>query len=51
MALSVLSSMPLLGILWHIDNMLTQRILAPGFWKEVAAQFVDAAVVLLVPPF
>jgi hypothetical protein len=43
--------MPLLGILWHIDNMLTQRILAPGFWKEVAAQFVDAAVVLLVPPF
>jgi spermidine synthase len=48
-ALSVLSSMPLLGILWHIDNMLTQRILAPGFWKEVATQFVDAAVVLLVP--
>ncbi|MCJ7675199.1 MAG: fused MFS/spermidine synthase [Sedimentisphaerales bacterium] len=48
-ALSVLSSMPLLGILWHIDNMLTQRILAPGFWKEVATQVVDAAVVLLVP--
>jgi len=48
-ALSVLSSMLLLGILWHIDNVLTQRIIAPGFWKEVAAQFVDASVVLLVP--
>ncbi len=47
--LSVLGSVPLLGMLWYIDHILTQKVLAGPFWKEVAAHFIDASVVLLVP--
>jgi spermidine synthase len=48
-ALTVLGSVPLLGMLWHIDNLLTRKALAFGFWKEVTAHFIDTSVVLLVP--
>lgn len=47
--LSVLGSVPLLGMLWYIDLILTGKVLAGAFWKEVAAHFIDASVVLLVP--
>ena len=47
--LSVLGSVLLLGMLWHIDLILTEKVLAGAFWKEVAAHFIDASVVLLVP--
>ena len=47
--LSVLGSILLLGMLWHIDHVLTEKVLAGTFWKEVAAHFIDASVVLLVP--
>jgi spermidine synthase len=47
--LSVLGSVPLLGMLWYIDHILTEKVLAGPFWKEVAAHFIDASVVLLVP--
>jgi spermidine synthase len=47
--LSVLGSILLLGMLWHIDNVLTEKMLRGTFWKEVAAHFIDASVVLLVP--
>ncbi len=49
MGLSVLGSVLLLGMLWYIDLMLTEKVLAGTFWKEVAAHFIDASVVLLVP--
>jgi spermidine synthase len=48
-ALSVLGSIVLLAILWHIDYMLARKLFAGGFWKEAAAHFIDASVVLLVP--
>ena len=48
-ALSVLGSIALLAILWHIDYMLARTLFAGGFWKEVAAHFIDASVILLVP--
>ncbi|MHC4603347.1 MAG: fused MFS/spermidine synthase [Planctomycetota bacterium] len=48
-ALSVLASIGLLAILWHIDFMLARTLFVGGFWKEVAAHFIDASVVLLVP--
>jgi spermidine synthase len=49
-ALAVLASVPLLGILWHIDYVLTVKAVGgTSFWKEVAAHFADASVVLLVP--
>jgi spermidine synthase len=48
-ALSVLGSIPLLGVLWHIDHLLTRKALAFGFWKEAAAHFIDTSAVLLVP--
>jgi len=47
--LSVLGSILLLGMLWYIDLILTEKVLADTFWKEVAAHFIDASVVLLVP--
>ncbi|NQT01938.1 MAG: fused MFS/spermidine synthase, partial [Planctomycetes bacterium] len=47
--LSVLGSILLLGMLWYIDLILTEKVLAGTFWKEVAAHFIDASVVLLVP--
>ncbi len=47
--LSVLGSVLLLGMLWYIDLILTEKVLAGAFWKEVAAHFIDASVVLLVP--
>jgi spermidine synthase len=47
--LSVLGSMLLLGMLWYIDLILTEKVLAGTFWKEVTAHFIDASVVLLVP--
>ena len=49
-ALSVLGSVPLLGILWHIDYVLLGKVVGGfSFWREVAAHFLDASVVLLVP--
>jgi len=49
-ALAVLASVPLLGILWHIDYVLTGKVVGRfSFWKEVAAHFLDASVVLLLP--
>jgi spermidine synthase len=48
-ALSVLGSIRLLAIIWHIDYVLTLKLFAGGFWKEVASHFLDASVVLLVP--
>jgi len=48
-AISVLGSVLLLGVLWHVDNVLTRRVLALGFRKEVAAQFLDASAVLVLP--
>ncbi len=48
-ALSVLASVPVLGKLWHIDYVLTWKLRASGFWKEVMAHFVDASVVVLIP--
>ena len=47
--LSVLGSMLLLGMLWYIDFILTQKVPAGAFGKEVAAHFIDASIVLLVP--
>ncbi|MHC4751423.1 MAG: fused MFS/spermidine synthase [Planctomycetota bacterium] len=47
--LSVLGSVPLLGILWHIDNILTQGEVVFSFWREAAIHFVDASIVFLVP--
>ncbi|MBC8469480.1 MAG: fused MFS/spermidine synthase [Planctomycetes bacterium] len=47
--LSVLGSILLLGMLWYIDLILTEKLLAGTFWKEVAAHFIDASVVLLLP--
>jgi len=47
--LSVLVSILLLGMLWYIDHVLTEKMLAGTFWKEVAAHFIDASIVLLVP--
>ena len=47
--LSVLGSILLLGMLWYIDLILTEKVLGGTFWKEVAAHFIDASVVLLVP--
>ncbi len=47
--LSVLGSVLLLGMLWYIDLILTEKVLAGPFWKEVSAHFIDASVVLLVP--
>lgn len=46
--LSVLGSILLLGMLWYIDLILTEKLLAGTFWKEVAAHFIDASVVLLL---
>lgn len=48
-ALSALASIPLLGKLWQIDYMLTWKLRASGFGKEVVAHFIDASVVLLLP--
>ncbi len=49
-ALTVLASVPLLGILWHIDYVLTGKVVAGfSFWKQVAAHFLDASFVLLLP--
>ncbi len=48
-ALSVLGSIPLLGKLWHIDYVLTWKLRASGFWKEVMAHFLDASVIVLIP--
>jgi len=49
-ALTVLASVPLLGILWHIDYVLMGKLVGGfSFWKEVAAHFLDASVVLLLP--
>lgn len=49
-ALAVLASVPLLGILWHIDYVLMGKMVGEfSFWKEVATHFLDASVILLVP--
>jgi len=49
-ALTVLGSVPLLGILWHIDYVLLSKVIGSfSFWKEAAGHFLDASVVLLVP--
>jgi len=49
-ALAVLASVPLLGILWHIDYvLLTKMVGGLSFWKEVAGHFLDASVILMVP--
>ena len=47
--LSVLGSMLLLGMLWYIDFILTQKVPVGAFGKEVAAHFIDASIVLFVP--
>ena len=49
LGLSVLASILSLGWLWHIDNIVTQKLLTGGFWREVAGHFVDALIVLFVP--
>lgn len=50
-AFSVLCSIALLGKLWHIDYVLIGKVVGGrfSFWREVAAHFLDSAVVLLVP--
>jgi spermidine synthase len=49
-ALAVLASIPLLGILWNIDYVLMGKVVGGfSFWREVAAHFLDASVILLVP--
>jgi len=47
--LSVLGSVPLLGVLGQIDYVLTPREPVISFWKGAAIHFVDASVVLLIP--
>jgi spermidine synthase len=49
-ALAVLASVPLLGILWQIDYVLMDKVVGRfSFWKEVVVHFADASVILLVP--
>ncbi|UCG60096.1 MAG: fused MFS/spermidine synthase [Phycisphaerales bacterium] len=48
-ALSVLGSIPLLSMLWHIDHIITEDVPVAGFWRETLTHFLDAFVVLLVP--
>jgi spermidine synthase len=49
LGLSVLASILSLRWLWHIDHIVTQKLLAGGSWREAAGHFVDALIVLLVP--
>ncbi len=48
-ALSALSSIPLLGKLWHIDYVLTWKMRSGSFSKEILAHFVDSSLILLIP--
>lgn len=48
-ALSVVGSIPLLSMLWHIDHIFTEDVPVAGFWRETITHFLDAFVVLLVP--
>lgn len=48
-AISVLGSVLLLGVLGYIDFVLIAKLGAADFLKDVAAHFIDASVVLLLP--
>ena len=50
-ALSVAASIPLLGLLWHIDLFVIGRIAAGrmSFSTDMVAHFVDALVIMLLP--
>ena len=50
-AVSVLGSIIFLSRLWHIDYVLIMKVVGGrvSFWREVAAHFLDSAVVLLIP--
>jgi spermidine synthase len=51
LALSVAGSIPLLGLLWHIDLFTIERLMGPrvSFFSDTAVHFIDALAVTFVP--
>jgi spermidine synthase len=51
LALSVAGSIPLLGLLWHIDLFVIERLIGSriSFFTDMAAHFLDALAVTFVP--
>lgn len=50
-ALAVAGSVPLLGLLWHIDLIVITRLVGPrtSFAADMASHFIDTLVVILLP--
>jgi spermidine synthase len=51
LALAVLGAIPLLGLLWHIDLMVIDRLVGPriSFATDMASHFIDTLAVTLIP--
>jgi spermidine synthase len=51
LAVSVAGSIPLLGLLWHIDQVMIDHVVGPriSFFTDMAVHFLDALAVTFVP--
>jgi len=51
LALAVAGSVPALGLLWHIDSYVVERVIGGelSFWTDMTAHFLDAMVIMFLP--
>jgi spermidine synthase len=51
LALAVAGSVPALGLLWHIDSYVAERLMGGevSFWRDMAVHFLDAMAIMFLP--